>query len=185
MPPRKPEKIYRLKVTLAEVEPPVWRRLLVPADVTLARLHSLLQTAMGWTDSHLHCFEVGDSRFGMASAEEGDVEDERRVRLDALLQRKGQKLLYRYDYGDDWEHIVSLEGSLEPDSRLAYPLCEGGARACPPEDCGGPWGYDELLRVVSDPKHEEHDDIVSWLGGPFDPEAFDANAVNRQLRRVR
>jgi len=185
MPPPKPTKVYRLKITLAEVEPPVWRRLLVPHDITLARLHRLIQAAMGWTNSHLHCFEAGDARYGMTSAEEDEVEDERRVHLCDLLQRKGQKLLYRYDYGDDWEHIVSLEAVLEPDRQQAYPLCEGGARACPPEDCGGAWGYDELLRAVADPKHEEHQDRLEWLGGDFDPAAFDLDSANREVRRAR
>lgn len=187
MAPSKPAKVYCLKVTLGETEPPIWRRVLVPADITLARLHRVLQDAMGWTNSHLHCFEVGDRRFGAVGVEEDheDLRDERRVRLATVLPRKGATLVYRYDYGDDWEHVVVLEDVVEPDPRLAYPLCVGGARACPPEDCGGPLGYEELLRVLDTPDDEEHDSMLTWLGGYFEPESFDANMVNRLFRNGR
>jgi Plasmid pRiA4b ORF-3-like protein len=176
------KQIFRLKVSLNEVAPPVWRALLVPADVTLAKLHQILQDAMGWTDSHLHCFEVGDRRIGMLDVDEGkQLEDERRVRLRDVMPRPGAHVVYRYDYGDDWEHIIVLESVDERDDRLAYPLCVGGRRACPPDDCGGAGGYEELLTALSDPEHEDHDRLLTWIGGYFDPEAFDPNAVNRAL----
>jgi hypothetical protein len=119
------DAILQLKVTLAEVEPPVWRRLLVPAGVTLAKLHRTLQDAMGWTNSHLHCFEVAGRRIGMVGVEEDspELEDERRVKVSSVLPAKGAKLVYRYDYGDDWEHVVEVEEVTSPDHRLSYPLC--------------------------------------------------------------
>lgn len=187
MPRRKPKKIFRLKVTLDEVTPPVWRRVLVDADITLARLHRILQAAMGWTDSHLHCFEVGGRRFGMVDLEEDDddLEDERRVKLSAVLSRKGATLIYTYDYGDSWDHLVLLEEIAEPDSRHCYPLCIAGARACPPEDCGGAGGYEELVRVLGSPSDEEYDSMITWLCGHFEPNSFDTNAVNRSFRFMR
>ncbi len=176
--------VLQLKVTLEGVSPPVWRRLLVPGTMTLGKLHGTFQAAMGWTNSHLHCFELGDRRFGMVGVEEDaeDLEDERRIRLATLLRRKGDELLYRYDYGDDWEHRVVLEAVVPVDRRFAYPLCAGGGRACPPEDCGGPGGYEELLRALVSSKNPGHDEAVTWVGGYFDPDGFDANSVNGVLR---
>ncbi len=138
----KADRILQLKVTLAEVAPPVWHRLLVPADMSLAKLHDALQDAMGWTNSHLHCFEIEGRRIGMVGVEEDspELEDERRVRVSGVLPKKGSKLVYRYDYGDDWEHVIEVEEVTARDRRLAYPLCIAGARACPPEDCGGQAG---------------------------------------------
>jgi len=180
----KADQILQLKVTLAEVEPPVWRRLLVPADMTLTKLHDALQAAMGWTNSHLHCFEIAGRRIGMVGIEEDspELEDERRVRVASVLPKKGAKLLYRYDYGDDWEHVIEVEDVNGPDRRRSYPLCIAGARACPPEDCGGPGGYEDLLGVLASPEHDEHDEMLTWVGGHFDPDSFDANAVNRLFR---
>jgi hypothetical protein len=180
----KTKKIYRLKVTLQDTAPAVWRRLLVPADVTLAKFHAVLQDAMGWTNSHLHCFETWSGRYGMVGIEEDadDLKDERKVKLAAVLPSNGARLLYRYDYGDDWEHLVELEDLLEPDHRHHYPLCIDGKRACPPEDCGGTSGYEELCRVLKSPKDEEHDSMLTWLGGYFDPAGFDPNSVNRAFR---
>ena len=114
-----------------------------------------------------------------------DLEDERKTRLATLLQRKGDQLLYQYDYGDSWEHVVAVESVMPPDERLHYPLCVGGARACPPEDCGGVHGYEEFLAAIATPKDPEHDRMLTWIGGYFDPESFDANAVNRAIRMHR
>jgi hypothetical protein len=180
----KAERILQLKVTLAEVKPPVWRRLLVPAEMSLAKLHDALQDAMGWTNSHLHCFGIERRRIGMVGVEEDspELEDERRVRISSVLPKKGAKLVYRYDYGDDWEHVIEVEDVTVPDRRLAYPLCIAGARACPPEDCGGAGGYEDLLRALAEQEDDRHDELLTWVGGYFDPEGFDANAVNRLLR---
>jgi hypothetical protein len=178
------DAILQLKVTLVEVEPRVWRRLLVPAGITLAKLHAALQDAMGWTNSHLHSFEVAGRRIGMVGVEEDspELEDERRVKVSSVLPKKGATLVYRYDYGDDWEHLVEVEEVTSPDRRHSYPLCIAGARACPPEDCGGPFSYGEFIKALADPRHEEHDQNLTWVGGHFDPDSFDVNAVNRLLR---
>jgi hypothetical protein len=181
---KKPTAVYRLHVELEGVAPPVWRKLLVPSNVTLADLHTALNEVMGWTNSHLHQFTLRDRRFGdvsMPDAEELELEDERKVRLEALVG-VGQHLRYDYDFGDGWQHHVEVEKMLEVDARLAYPLCVGGARACPPEDCGGPGGYEHLLEVLQDEEDEEHDDLVAWVGGHFDPEGFDVNRTNAGLR---
>jgi len=181
---RRAGDIFQLKVTLIDVEPAVWRCLLVPASMTLGKLHNVLQIAMGWTESHLHCFMFGDRRFGRPDLEDfaEDLEDERRVRLLSLIRRKEDALLYEYDFGDGWKHAIEVETTLHPDERLAYPLCIGGAGACPPEDCGGTYGYEHLLRVLAKPKDPEHDHLLAWVGGYFDPAGFDANAVNKTLR---
>lgn len=183
-----PQSIYQLKVTLAHVKPPVWRQLLVPSDIPLHKLHAVLQEAMGWTNSHLHAFCLRDRRIGDITLEDGtweqELEDERKVRLDELVG-PDQALLYEYDFGDGWLHQVRVEKKLEPDSRHTYPLCVGGARACPPEDCGGPPGYESLLTALRNPSHEEHDKLVTWSGGAFDPERFDSNRVNAALRALR
>lgn len=180
----KGKKILQLKVSLTNTSPGVWRRLLVPAEMSLSQVHHVLQAAMGWTDSHLHCFETWDGRYGMVGVEEDtdNLMDERRAKLVKVLPNKGSRFFYRYDYGDNWEHVVELESVLKPDQRHHYPLCIGGARACPPEDCGGSSGYEELVRVLKSPKDEEYDSMLTWLGGYFDPESFDANAVNAAFR---
>jgi hypothetical protein len=184
---KRPTSILQLEVTLLEVEPPVWRRLLVPSDITLARLHPVLQEAMGWTNSHLHQFVLRDRRFSdprFDDTGELEFEDERKVTLGSLVG-PGQALVYEYDFGDGWEHQLQVEQALEPDARLSYPLCTGGARACPPEDVGGPPGYEDFLKALRNPEHEEHDETLTWIGGAFDPEGFDLNRINAALRALK
>ena len=178
--------IYRIKITLTHIRPPVWRRIQVPADTKLGKLHRILQEAMGWYDTHLHAFHVGHETYGIPDGEFVDDEtiNERNVPLDKIAV-EGDKLIYEYDFGDGWEHELLVEQVLPAEKGKRYPLCLAGQRACPPEDCGGPWGYEHLLEVLSDPKHEDHEEIREWLGGPFDPEAFDLDEVNRMLRRIR
>jgi pRiA4b ORF-3-like protein len=186
-----PPRLYQLKVTLKDVKPPVWRRLLVPADIPLHKLHAVIQEAMGWESSHLHQFSLNGRRIGDISLLENmdvfgedTIEDESQVRLDALVRPK-QSLLYEYDFGDDWRHTVRVEKELAPDAGSAYPRCTGGARACPPEDCGGPWGYANFLAALKDPRHPEHAQFVSWIGGAFDPEDFNLTRVNKALAELR
>lgn len=182
-----PTSIFQIKVTLVEIEPPVWRRLLVPADVTLARLHSVINQAIGWWNSHLHQFLLRDRVFGdprMDDSGELEFEDERRFKLNQLVGA-GQTIMYEYDFGDGWTHEVLVEKVHEVDDRLSYPLCIAGARACPPEDCGGPPGYENLLEQLADPAHEEHNSSLTWVGGHFDPEGFDVNRTNRALRELK
>jgi hypothetical protein len=178
-------QIYQIKVTLRHVAPPVWRRIEVPADIKLDKLHRILQTVMGWTDSHMHAFRVGMVQYGTASREFPDMfKNERTVRLDQLVT-VGKKLIYEYDFGDGWEHELKIEKVPTPEPGMRYPRCTAGKRACPPDDCGGPWGYEHLLEVLRDPKHEEHEEMREWIGGDFDSEAFDLDDVNQMLRHMR
>lgn len=177
--------IYRLKVTLKHVAPPIWRRLEVPADTKLPRLHRLLQMAMGWYDAHLHAFRVGRTSYGVPDPDfPSDMENERHVRLGDIAA-EGDKLIYEYDFGDGWEHEIKVEKAFAPESGVRYPRCIQGKRACPPEDCGGPWGYEHLLEVLANPEHPEHAETREWLRADFDPEAFDLEDVNEGLRQVR
>lgn len=174
--------VYQLKVGLRDVKPPIWRRLQVVGGVTLAELHGIIQVAMGWTDSHLHAFDVAGISYGEPSPDPwNDMQDERRVRLSQLQLAAGSRFGYSYDFGDDWHHDLLVEQIGAPESGVAYPRCVGGRRACPPEDCGGPWGYTELLAVVADPDHEDHDERLEWIGGEFDPADFDHQEVNLLL----
>jgi hypothetical protein len=176
--------IYRLRVTLADIEPAVWRLVEVP-DLTLGGLHDVLQVVMGWEDCHLHQFVVNGESYGQAASGDLDTADEEGIRLSGIFTgRKKPRLLYEYDFGDSWRHEVRLEKRLEPDSKVEYPRCVEGARACPPEDCGGPWGYADLLEAIGDPKHPEHRDMKEWVGGRFDPKKFSADKVNKGLRRA-
>ena len=175
----KPTTIYQLKVTLKHVKPAVWRRLQVPCEITMAKLHSVLQDALGWTNSHLHQFVIGERRIGMKGIDEfsDDLEDEKRIKLSRIAFEK-LCFIYEYDFGDGWEHEVLVEKVLPAVDGVRYPTCIAGKRACPPEDCGGVGGYERLLEIIADPKHEEHADMIEWLGRPFDPDAFDVIEVN-------
>ncbi len=183
-----PTEIYQIKVTLLGTDPPVWRRLLVPAHLTLAQLHDVLQAAMGWEDSHLHEFCIGRERFGKPNPEDllmgtQPVNDERTAPLATVLGRIGAKAMYTYDFGDSWEHRIVLEKRLPADPKLTYPLCTGGQRACPPEDCGGIVGYYNLLDAIGDPNHDDHEDMLDWIGDDYDAEAFSLDDVNHALTR--
>jgi hypothetical protein len=181
-----PQQIYQIKVTLLGTNPPIWRRLLVPGELTLARLHDMLQLAMGWEDDHLHEFRVGQRRYGPPDLDDGlmgaPTMNERTVRLFSVLGRIGAKAVYTYDFGDNWEHGIVLEKRLPADPNTPYPVCTAGERACPPEDCGGIPGFYELLDAVSDPNHERHEEMREWLGDEYDPEAFSVDNVNRSLK---
>lgn len=180
-----PPKIYQIKVTLLGSKPPIWRRLLVPAALTLEQLHSVIQIAMGWQDCHLHEFRIGRVRYSLPDPVEIDMDvdttNERSVRVFSVLGKVGAKAIYTYDFGDGWEHSLMVEKVLPPDPALAYPLCTGGKRHCPPEDCGGVWGYDNLLNAIRDPDHEDHEQMQEWLGEGLDPEAFSVEEVNQRL----
>lgn len=177
--------IFQLKVGLLGVKPPVWRRVQVPGGVTLAELHVIIQVVIGWADSHLHSFDVAGAAYGESSPDPwNDFQDERRVRLSQLELAAGSSFRYTYDFGDDWGHDILVEQIAAPESGVAYPRCVGGRRACPPEDCGGPWGYADLLEILADPDHEEYQERLEWTGGQLDPAAFDQNEVNYLLGRL-
>ncbi len=181
---RGPTRVYQLKVTLLGSRPPIWRRILVPSNLTLANLHDILQNIMGWTNSHLHEFVMDGRSFGDPSAGM-DVANERRWRLDQLLTKPNDKLLYIYDFGDNWQHQVLLEKILEPEPGVHYPVLVAGKRAAPPEDVGGIFGYAEFLDALADPSHPMHEDYSDWVEDGFDPEAFDPEEANRALENLR
>jgi hypothetical protein len=176
--------IVRMKVSLRDIRPKVWRRLEVPADVTFARLHRILQSAMGWDDAHLHEFHVGKREIGRPDRFRDDIENEDRVRLQDVVTVK-TKLQYWYDFGDDWWHDITIESIGPPQPGTTYPHLVDGAGAAPPEDVGGVSGYEEFLAALSDPKNPEHDTYLEWVGGAFDPAAFDLEARRRLVRKVR
>ncbi|NGO73788.1 plasmid pRiA4b ORF-3 family protein [Streptomyces boncukensis] len=177
------DSILQIKVTLADIRPPIWRRLQVPAGLTLARLHLVIQTAMGWEDYHMHLFATPAGDYGRPDSELGH-RNEAKVPLHAVAPAAGDKICYTYDFGDGWEHVIEVEKVLPRESDATYPHCLTGRRACPPEDCGGPWGYGELLAALADPKHEQHDELTEWIGGSFDPDHLDIDDINKQLADI-
>ncbi|MFC7279465.1 plasmid pRiA4b ORF-3 family protein [Paractinoplanes rhizophilus] len=178
-----PAPIYQVKVALKNTKPPIWRRLELPADTSLARLHDIIQTAFGWEDAHMHVFETAYGDFGIADRELGH-RSEAPVTLEQVAPAAGDKFHYTYDFGDSWSHEITVEKVLDR-AAVPYPRCTGGRRAAPPEDCGGVWGYDELVEILADPTHPEHEERLEWLGlesaAEFDPAHFDAAAITRAL----
>jgi hypothetical protein len=174
-----------MKVTLRDVRPPVWRRLLIPGDITLGGLHGVIQRAMGWGGGHLHAFRTsGDEDVcSDKDAEIEGAEDEDRVTLRDVAPVVGSRLVYEYDFGDGWEHDVRVEAIEDLGTPARAVVCVAGARACPPDDVGGPGGYEHFLAAIADPDHEEHEHLLEWCGGGFDPEAFSVKAVNVRLVR--
>lgn len=179
-------RIYQLKVTLRGSKPPIWRRIQVPGDVTLAKLHDILQVAMGWTNSHMHQFITGAGYYGVPDRESGlDIKSERTARLERIAPAEKIRFIYEYDFGDSWQHEILVEKILPPEAGVRYPLCITGKRSGPPEDCGGIWGYEELLAATRDPENPEHEEMLEWVGDDFDPEAFDLEEINAALQRLR
>jgi len=177
--------VYQLKVTLKDFKPPIWRRIQVTSDTSLFKLHRILQVVMGWTDSHLHQFIVHGRYYGIPHPDFGfDVRDERRVALAEIASSAKTKFVYEYDFGDSWEHEILVEKIVPPETGVHYPMCLTGRRACPPEDCGGVWGYAGLLEALQNAHHPEHDEMLQWVGGSFAPEAFDLETIHRALKRI-
>lgn len=180
-------KIYQIKATIIGTAPAVWRRFLVRPEVTLAALHEVLQTVFGWDGGHLHEFTIGRERYQVPYPERDEVgdpvHDEGAVTLGSVVTKVKSKFIYLYDFGDGWEHALRLEKKLpeEPDGH--YPVCVAGGRHCPPDDCGGVWGYEDMLAAIADESHPDHDDMVEWIGDDFDPESFSLEAVNEVLAR--
>jgi hypothetical protein len=172
-----------LKVTLDDVEPKVLRRIEVPADIKLDRLHLTLQAALGWTNSHLFEIRARDVGWGIPSPDWPDGPlDARKVKLIDVLEDTGTKTLrYLYDYGDGWEHTIKVERMIPVDTTIAYPRLVEASGRCPPEDVGGPWGYAEILEALADPDHERHAEIREWVGDDFDPHAFDAEPLKANV----
>ncbi|MGH3997867.1 MAG: plasmid pRiA4b ORF-3 family protein [Pseudonocardiaceae bacterium] len=178
--------IHTIKVSLRYMKPPVWRRLQVPSNTSLAQLHHIIQTAMGWYDCHLHQFEVNGLYYADPEHMLEETKDEARQTL-ARMQ-VGQRFAYWYDFGDDWWHDISVESIGRADPALTYPRCVTGRRACPPEDCGGPWGFAELMRALSDEKHPEREMCRNWMERigevDYDPTRFDLDEINEALAQL-
>ncbi len=178
------QRVLQLRVTLEEVRPVVWRRLLVPGGVRLNRLSEMLLAGMGWTNSHLHQFRIGYALYGMQFDEYPENElDEKSVTVIGAVG-KVRRFFYDYDFGDGWEHEVVVEDITSWPYGLKHAVCVDGERACPPEDVGGPGGYDDFVRVLADPSHEDFEHFNAWSGGDFDPEEFSLAARNIALQRV-
>lgn len=178
------ERLYLLKIELLDIQPAIWRRFVVPASITLDRLHDVIQIVMGWTDSHLHEFIIGKNRYTEypESKEDGLVCG--KYQLVDRIKQKGRTFRYLYDFGDGWEHELVLEESRYCNPELRAELaCLAGERACPPEDVGGVPGYFEFCRALQDPGHEEHESYMEWSGGDFDSEQFDSDMVNWELMK--
>lgn len=185
--PASPEPVFQLKISLKAIEPPIWRRVQVRGSILLPGLHAVIQKAMGWQNAHLHEFVVRDVRYGEPEPDEPhyEVEAERNFSLREVAPLVGMRFEYVYDLGDGWLHDVLVEQIDLPAEPLRSPVCLGGERACPPEDCGGFGGYEDLLEILRDPDHPEYEVRLDWLGGSFDPEAFDLATVNRKLGRLK
>jgi hypothetical protein len=174
--------VYQFRIELLGIEPPVWRRIQVPASYTFWDLHIAIQDVMGWCDYHLHAFQVVGFE-GIIGIPGDDWDEENptlpgwEVQIADLFSEGKPLAAYEYDFGDSWVHEIRFEGYHPVEQNQDYPCCLGGARHCPPEDCGGVDGYEDFLRVMSDPTDPEHESMVEWAGGAFDPEEFDAKAV--------
>jgi hypothetical protein len=185
--------VYQIKVTLEDIHPSIWRRILVPADWSLGALHYVIQVAMGWTNSHLHHFifeaESGRNFYSLYWQDADDLgvptTDSSKINLSTVAPKTKTHFRYEYDFGDSWLHHIVVEKIVPPDPNEVYPRCTEGKRACPPDDCGGAPGYENLLKIIRDPEHPEHDDMQAWLSGMdrdhFDPESFDLLMTNRRL----
>ncbi|NQT14032.1 MAG: MarR family transcriptional regulator [Planctomycetes bacterium] len=179
--------VYRFKITLKNTRPPIWRRI-ETKDVTLQKLHELTQTAMGWTNSHLHQFEIGDTRYANPRFMEHAGDDfgaisYAGVRVSDLVSQHGTKLQidYEYDFGDGWQHSIVLEKVTDGEPGVRYPRCIDGDRACPPEDVGGVWGFADFVEAITNSDHEQHEEFLEW-NGPFDATEFDAKKATRRMR---
>ena len=181
-------KTYQIQIALANSKPKIWRRILVQPDLSLSDFHMTIQIVMGWENSHLHQFiknetfytERLDDDMGWGDLNNVDYKD---LKISDLLVRENDKIDYEYDFGDSWHHDVILEKILLSSDKTKYPICVDGKLACPPEDCGGIWGYADLLQVFKNPKHKDYADLLDWLDGEFDPDHFDKEEVNKILKK--
>jgi len=180
---------YQLRIELRDVQPLVWRRLLVPDTLTLGKLHAVLQAVMGWHGGHLHEFHIARCRYGIPDEEgwqeDDPLYDERRYRLKGFIETGARRFTYLYDFGDGWEHTIKVEDLVVPDTKGPRTRCIAGENACPPEDVGGPHAYLDFLAALRDPTHEEHASMTAWIGRTFDPSAFEMDDVNERLAEIK
>ncbi len=175
-------KVLKLKVTLKDTKPPIWRRLLVQDNMSLSDLHEAIQVVMEWMGYHMYHFEIAGDHFGNPKMTE-EVSNDTRVKLSQLVKDGISRFTYTYDFGDDWVHGIVIEGEEMKKDDVLYPICIAGKRCGPPEDCGGPWGYQELIEILATPDHPEREERLEWLEEKeFTPELFDMAAVNSALR---
>ncbi|MBU1718206.1 MAG: plasmid pRiA4b ORF-3 family protein [Bacteroidetes bacterium] len=172
-------KTFLLKIALKGIRPQIWRRVLVPSNITLPKLHNTIQVVMGWENYHLHIFHAYGEQYAPKELDVDYTHNSSKLKLDRFMNAKGDIIEYEYDFGDGWMHKITLEKVYEEE--IKKPICVAGKRNCPPEDCGGVWGYADMLEALADPKHPEHEDIKEWYGDDFDPEYFSVDAVNASL----
>lgn len=182
------DHILQFKISLKDISPPIWRRIQVPCTYSFWDLHVAFQDAMGWLDYHLHMFELSEpitrKRVNIGIPVDDGFEDDFvllpgwPLSVANFLTLANRSATYTYDFGDDWQHAIRLERIEPRDKNQKYPICIAGRRACPPEDCGGIHGYSEFLEAIKNPDHEEHQNMLKWVGGSFDPEHFEPNSVN-------
>ncbi|EKE02169.1 MAG: plasmid pRiA4b ORF-3 family protein [uncultured bacterium] len=197
-------QVLQLKITLEGIDPPIWRRFLIDDSINFKKLHKIIQIIMGWEDYHLYNFQIDKITYieasqdsknqfavdamwsGFKSGSEKKKYKDNEAIVSDFINKEKQKILYTYDFGDSWEHLINVEKIFPKEADKKYPLCIDGARACPPEDCGGIWGYQELLEILKDPRHPEYEErIEEWLGGDFDPEEFNLENINKKLKNIR
>jgi Plasmid pRiA4b ORF-3-like protein len=184
---KKTDTVFQIKMTLKGIDPPIWRRIQTK-DCTLDELHALIQVTMGWEFEHLYRFNIGGVDYSdLDMMNDEDIEDACGTTLSEVLPPRNRRprFQYEYDFGDSWIHQLIVEERFPPDKGVKYPLCVAGQRACPPEDCGGPWAYPDFVETISNPDHQRHEETLEWVGGEFDPEKFDLKAVNSELLRMR
>lgn len=187
------KSIWQLHISLKHSDPPIWRRVLVPGSITLETLDGVIQLSLNWDNSHLHEFRIKtlpnpdpDDVFESNGFEPPIDAYETEVTLAESGLKRGSKFQYIYDFGDDWLHDIKVEKMLERDPEMKYPVCIEAAGAAPPEDCGGLWGYYDMLEAIADPEHPEHEDYVEWWGeDTLDPDAVDLDAINKRLSRMK
>jgi len=181
------KSIYQIKIVLKGSKPKIWRRILVPSDLLLSDLHKIIQTTMGWTNSHLHQF-IKDKTFYVQKSTEDDFwwninyMDYAKIKISVLLKKEKDKIIYEYDFGDGWEHDIILEKIRNETANKNIPICLTGKNNCPPEDCGGIWGYYEMLESIKNPNNDKYNDYIDWLGYEFDPTYFNKDEINEMLK---
>ena len=184
------KQIYQIQIALKGSKPKIWRRLLIPSDTSLPKLHEIIQIAMGWEGYHLHQFEKNNICYSTKSIEDDmwggvDIVDYKRIKISSLLISEKDKIKYEYDFGDSWEHDVILEKITDVTEKPKHAVCIAGKRNCPPEDCGGIWGYEDLLEILKNPEHAEYQEMLDWLGDEFDAEYFSKDETNQLLKMVK
>ena len=181
------KKTYQIQIALRRSKPKIWRRILIPSDLLMPDFHIIIQITMGWTNSHLHQFIKNRTYYtermdDLDFWDDADTVDYSKIKISDLLKKEKDKIIYEYDFGDSWEHDIILEKIEDNGAHQNIPTCLTGKNNCPPEDCGGIWGYSDLLEILKHPDHEQYEEYVEWLGEEYDPKYFDKNEINERLK---